>query len=55
LLIISTASLKEILKEMEVVDCFNVCMNVPTLKQENEITTVLSKYNFSTEVSKKLA
>jgi hypothetical protein len=51
LLIIGTTSLKEILREMEVVDCFNVCMNVPTLKKENEITTVLSKYNISTEVS----
>lgn len=29
--------MKSIMKEMLVVDCFNVCMDVPTLKLRKEI------------------
>lgn len=44
LMIIGTTSLKGILQEMEVVDCFNVCMNVPSLKLKNEFSSVLSHF-----------
>lgn len=50
LMIIGTTSMKDILKEMEVVDCFNVCMNVPSLKLKNEISSVFSKYDCSSEI-----
>ena len=53
-MIIGTTSLKSILKEMEVLDCFNVCMNVPSLKKSNEISSIIAKYNCSTEVSNKI-
>jgi len=32
LMIIGTTSMKNILQELEVVDCFNVCLNMPSLK-----------------------
>lgn len=51
LMIIGTTSMKEILKEMEVVDCFNVCMNVPCLKYRQEITQVLNNYQISSDVA----
>lgn len=54
-MIIGTTSMKDILKEMELVDCFNVCMNVPSIKLRNEITSVLSNYNCNSEVSGKLS
>lgn len=42
LMIIGTTSMKSILQEMELVDCFNVCQHVPTVRLANEVTAVLS-------------
>ena len=53
-MIIGTTSLKSILKEMEVLDCFNVCMNVPSLNGSKEISSILAKYNCSAQVSKNI-
>ena len=44
LMIIGTTSLKSILQEMDVVDCFNVSCSVPSLYQDSEIQSVLSNY-----------
>lgn len=55
LMIIGTTSMREILKEMEVVDCFNVCINVPSLKDQNEMSSVLSKNKGSSEVINKIS
>jgi hypothetical protein len=53
-MIIGTTSMKGILNEMELIDCFNVCLNVPTLKTSNEIAAVLSSFNGSIESSQKI-
>lgn len=55
LMIIGTTSLKSILQEMEVVDCFNVCLNVPSIKLKEEITTVLSQFNGSGETISRIS
>jgi vesicle-fusing ATPase len=55
LMIIGTTSMKGILKEMELVDCFNICQHVPTVRLANEITTVLSQYKGSSEEIRKIA
>ncbi len=52
-MIIGTTSMKSILQEMEVVDCFNVCLNVPSLKSKHEFAAVLSNFKASSsEVTK---
>ncbi len=42
LMVIGTTSMKSILQEMELVDCFNVCQTVPSVRLRNEISAVLS-------------
>ena len=49
-MIIGTTSMKSILQEMELVDCFNTCMTIPNLKLKSEINEVLSRYNSTGEV-----
>jgi len=44
LMIIGTTSMKSTLEEMDVVDSFNVCLNVPQVSSEEEIGTVLDNY-----------
>jgi len=41
IMIIGTTSMRSIMQEMEMVDCFNVCLNVPSLKTKNEVAAVL--------------
>jgi vesicle-fusing ATPase len=55
LMILGTTSMKSILQEMELVDCFNVCQHVPTVRLQNEITTVLSQYKGSSEEIRKIS
>lgn len=43
-MIIGTTSMKSILQEMEVVDCFNVCQSVPCVRLKKEINAVLSQF-----------
>mmetsp|Transcript_20353 Transcript_20353/g.19331 ORF Transcript_20353/g.19331 Transcript_20353/m.19331 type:complete len:140 (+) Transcript_20353:465-884(+) len=38
LMIIGTTNMKHILKEMEVVDCFNTCLEIPCLRSKNEFS-----------------
>jgi vesicle-fusing ATPase len=45
LMIIGTTSMKSIMQEMDLVACFNVCLNVPYLTLESEIKAIL--YQFS--------
>jgi vesicle-fusing ATPase len=45
LLVIGTTSMKEVLKELEVVNCFNTTLHVPNIMQSNELTAVLSVFN----------
>jgi len=49
LMIIGTTSLKSMLQEMDLVDCFNVCLNVPTIRTKGETTAVLSKFKGAAE------
>lgn len=55
LLIIGTTSMKSVLQEMELVDCFNVCQHVPSVRLKNEFTAVLSHYKASTEEVRKIS
>lgn len=54
LMIIATTSMKSILQEMELVDCFNVCQTVPSVRLRNEISAVLSQFNGSSEEIRKI-
>ena len=54
-MIIGTTSLKSILQDMEVVDCFNVTMNVPSIKLKEEVSSVLSNFNGSGETISKIS
>ena len=49
LMIIGTTSMKNIMQEMAIVDCFNVCLKVPNVYEKEEISSVLK--NFSTDES----
>ena len=40
---------------MELVDCFNVCQHVPTVRKQSEITAVLSQYKGSSEEIRKIS
>ncbi len=54
IMIIGTTSMKSILQEMELVDCFNVCQAVPSVRHRNEISAVLSQFNGSSEEIRKI-
>ncbi len=45
LLVIGTTSMKRILQDLEVVDSFNTCLNVPLVSMEQEIVSILSNFN----------
>lgn len=47
--------MKSVLQEMELVDCFNVCQHVPSVRLKQEITSVLSHFKASTEETRKIA
>ncbi len=55
LMIIGTTSMKSVLQEMELVDCFNVCQHVPSVRLKQEITSVFSHYKASSEEIRKIA
>lgn len=55
LMIIGTTSMKGILQEMELVDCFNVCQHVPNVRLKQEITAVLSNFKGSTEEVRRIS
>ena len=55
LMIIASTAMKDVLKEMEVVDCFNVSMNVPSLRLRQEITHILNDYKCSSQVCDKIS
>lgn len=55
LMIIGTTSIKSILQEMDVVDCFNVCMHVPSIRLKQEVTAVLSQFKGTTEEVRKIS
>ena len=55
LMIIGTTSMKSVLQEMELVDCFNVCQHVPSVRLKQEITSVLSHYKATSEETRKIA
>lgn len=45
LLIIGTTSMKDILKDLEVINCFNTTLHVPNIVLSTELTTILSNFN----------
>jgi len=55
MMIIGTTSLSGILSELDLVSCFNVKMNVPTLSNTSDIMNILNKYNGNDEEKKKIA
>jgi vesicle-fusing ATPase len=55
LMIIGTTSMRSVLEEMEVVQCFNVCQSVPCVKKQKEIASVLAQFKGSEEVIKRIS
>lgn len=55
LMILGTTSMRAILQEMELVDCFNVSQHVPTVRLQQELTAVLSQFKGSTEEIRKIS
>lgn len=55
LMIIGTTSMKDILQNLEVVDCFNVCLNLPPVHKGHEVSSVLSNFKGSSSEIKKIA
>jgi len=55
LMIIGTTSMKSIMQEMDLVDCFNACLQVPTLKESSEIEVVLSQFSNDQQMVKKIS
>lgn len=45
LMIIGTTSMKSVMQEMDLVDCFNTCLSVPSIQDEDEVREVLSKFS----------
>ena len=45
LLIIGTTSMKDILRDLEVINCFNTTLHVPNILTSAELTTILSNFN----------
>lgn len=41
LMIIGTTSMKNIMQDMALVDCFNVCLKVPNIFEKEEVSSVL--------------
>eukprot|EP00347_Sterkiella_histriomuscorum_P002129 403369358 len=55
LMIIGTTSMRSIMHEMEVVDCFNVCLNVPSIKSKQEIASIFSHFSATSQEINKIA
>ena len=51
LLIIGTTSMKDTLKDLEVVDCFNTTLHVPNVSSSSEVTTIVSNFNCNASAS----
>ena len=44
LMIIGTTSMKGVLQEMDLVDCFNVCQSVPMIHYSNEVSAIANNF-----------
>ena len=55
LLVIGTTSMKEVLKDLEVVNCFNTTLHVPNVTSSSELTTIISCFNCSAQESQAIA
>mmetsp|Transcript_10522 Transcript_10522/g.17642 ORF Transcript_10522/g.17642 Transcript_10522/m.17642 type:complete len:117 (+) Transcript_10522:1697-2047(+) len=42
LMIIGTTSMKDIMRDMDLLDCFNVCLKVPQISEESEVLEILN-------------
>lgn len=47
--------MKHILNDMEVVDCFNVCLNVPALTKVEEVSAVMNNFNGNAQEISRMA
>lgn len=54
-MVIGTTSMKSVLGEMDVVDCFNVCLSVPCVTTADEIEKVLSQFSDDSDVIKQIS
>lgn len=55
MLIIGTTSVYKILQQLEVVQCFNLTLNIPNLKKPDEIIAVLGEFCKNDALVKKIA
>lgn len=49
LLIIGTTSMREILRDLEMLSCFNTTLHAPNVHTSQELTTILSNFNCSAQ------
>jgi hypothetical protein len=54
-MIIGTTSMKHILQDMELVDCFNVSQSVPHVHDAHEFEAVLSNFSNNKQVIQEAA
>lgn len=55
LLIIGTTSLLTILEELSVLDCFNVSLDVPSIKTGKEMSKILDQFNCQASENTKIS
>lgn len=55
LLIIGTTSMKDTLRDLEVVNCFNTTLHVPNVITSSEVTTIISNFNCNASASQQIA
>lgn len=55
LMIIGTTSMKSVMQEMDLVDCFNTCLNVPSMSDETEIKKLLKNFSDDEETIDQIA
>ena len=48
-MIVGTTSQKSILQEMDLVDCFNVCLHMPSIHEKEEMEILLKNFSQDTE------
>ena len=55
MLVIGTTSMKEVLKDLEVVNCFNTTLHVPNVASSSELTTIINCFNCNAQESQAIA
>ena len=55
LMIIGTTSNKHVLDSLDLADCFNVCMNVPNVRSQQDFYNLLKNYPIEDDIAQKIS